>query len=294
VVIDSANAHQPVTAAEPAGQRRIWLCADDYGVSPAVNAAIRDLVLGGRINASSVMVVAPSLTRSEARSLAMLNAGGRRVAIGLHLTLTAPYQPLTRNFAPRQDDAFPPRNDLVRAALLRRLDEGEIDAEVKAQVAAFAAAFGQAPDFIDGHLHVHLLPQVRDAVLAAATEAGPQVWVRQCGSTAGLLQQLSDPKGILLDWLSRGFRRRAGAAGVPTNSAFAGTYTYGADADFAALFPQFLVAMPDAGLIMCHPGRVDAELERLEPLTALREREYDYLAGEAFPRVLAEHGVALA
>ena len=35
-------------------------------------------------------------------------------------------------------------------------------------------------------------------------------------------------------------------------------------------------------------------LERLEPLTALREREYDYLLGEAFPRVLAEHGVALA
>jgi predicted glycoside hydrolase/deacetylase ChbG (UPF0249 family) len=45
---------------------------------------------------------------------------------------------------------------------------------------------------------------------------------------------------------------------------------------------------------MCHPGRVDAELERLDPLTILREREYDYLLDEAFPRILAEHGVALA
>ena len=26
--------------------RRIWLCADDYGIAPGVNAAIRDLVLG--------------------------------------------------------------------------------------------------------------------------------------------------------------------------------------------------------------------------------------------------------
>ena len=292
MAIDDVEAGRPVTAAEET-LRRIWLCADDYGVSPAVNAAIRDLVLRGRLNASSVMVVAPSFTRSEARSLAMLNAGSRRAAIGLHLTLTAPYRPLTHEFAPRRDDAFPPRNDLLRAALLRRLDGGRIDAEVKAQVAAFTAAFGRAPDFIDGHLHVHLLPQVRDAVIAAAKEAGPDVWVRQCG-TRGRLPQLSDPKGLFLDWLSRGFRRRARAAGVPANPAFAGTYTYADDADFAALFPRFLAGLPEAGLVMCHPGRVDAELERLEPLTHLREREYDYFLGDAFPRALAEHGLALA
>ena len=27
-----------------AGLRRIWLCADDYGISPGVNRAIRDLI----------------------------------------------------------------------------------------------------------------------------------------------------------------------------------------------------------------------------------------------------------
>ena len=45
---------------------------------------------------------------------------------------------------------------------------------------------------------------------------------------------------------------------------------------------------------MCHPGIVDAELERLDPLTTLREREYAYLRGDAFPGVLAERGVTLA
>ncbi len=49
--------------------RRIWLCADDYGISAAVNAAIRDLVSRGRINATSVMVAAPSFHRSEAIAL---------------------------------------------------------------------------------------------------------------------------------------------------------------------------------------------------------------------------------
>ena len=50
-------------------RRRIWLCADDYGISAAVNLAIRDLVVRRRINATSVMVVAPSFHRSEAQAL---------------------------------------------------------------------------------------------------------------------------------------------------------------------------------------------------------------------------------
>ena len=34
-----------------AAPRRIWLCADDYGLSPGVNRAIRDLIERGRLNA---------------------------------------------------------------------------------------------------------------------------------------------------------------------------------------------------------------------------------------------------
>ena len=40
---------------------------------PAVNAAIRDLIVRGRINATSVMVVAPSFHRLEATALSALN-----------------------------------------------------------------------------------------------------------------------------------------------------------------------------------------------------------------------------
>ena len=45
---------------------------------------------------------------------------------------------------------------------------------------------------------------------------------------------------------------------------------------------------------MCHPGFVDAELRRLDPLTMLREKEYAFLAGDAFPALLAAQSVALA
>jgi len=81
---------------------------------------------------------------------------------------------------------------------------------------------------------------------------------------------------------------------VRTNCAFAGTYEFDCGADFPALFPRFLDHLPDGGLVMCHPGFVDAELERLDPLTTLREREYAFFAGDAFPALLGGHGVALA
>jgi chitin disaccharide deacetylase len=41
---------------------------------------------------------------------------------------------------------------------------------------------------------------------------------------------------------------------------------------------------------MCHPGFVDAELQRLDPLTSLREREYLFLIDDSFPSLLEARG----
>jgi predicted glycoside hydrolase/deacetylase ChbG (UPF0249 family) len=45
---------------------------------------------------------------------------------------------------------------------------------------------------------------------------------------------------------------------------------------------------------MCHPGFVDEILIGLDPLTDQREREYAYLAGDAFPPLLTMNNVTLA
>ena len=45
--------------------RSIILCADDYGIAPGVNAAIRDLIARDRLNATSVMTVAPAFNPDE-------------------------------------------------------------------------------------------------------------------------------------------------------------------------------------------------------------------------------------
>jgi hypothetical protein len=276
------------------GRRHIWLCADDYGISAAVNVAIRDLVVRRRLNATSVMVVAPSFHRTEALALDVLNSGTARVAIGLHLTLTAPFRPLSGAYKPARDGSFLSLGATMARAFLQRLNPDALAREIAAQLRMFVHTFGRAPDFIDGHQHVHLFPQIREAVLAVAKASAPDAWLRQCGRMGPPRFRLRDRKAWLLDRLSHDFRERAHALGIRTNPAFAGAYEFRNRADFAALFAGFLEQLPDGGLIMCHPGFVDADLQRLDPLTTLREREYAFLAGAAFPELLASQGVTLA
>jgi chitin disaccharide deacetylase len=273
--------------------RRIWLCADDYGLSPGVNAAIRDLLARGRINATSAMVVAPSLTQDEADRLLALKADNPAMAIGLHVTLTAPFAPLTRDYALLSDGLFMPLAAKLRTTLTSRLDTARIESEVRAQIDRFGTIFRRAPDFVDGHQHVQVFPQVRHALLDVVARDVPDVWVRQCGRAVPWRARLADRKGLLLDALSAGFRTAAGARKITVNPAFAGSYDFTKRPDFARLFPQFLESLPGGSVVMCHPGFVDDELRRLDPLTDLRAAEHDYFASDAFVEMLKDRRVTL-
>src|SRR4030081_245024 len=132
---------------DAAPPRRIWLCADDYGLSPGVNRAICGLIERGRLNATSVMVAGPSIGRDEASALRTAVASSPRCAIGLHATLTAPFRPLTMHFQPIDGGMFLPFPKLWRAGLLHRLDPGIIRADVVAHLSAFSAAHGRQARF---------------------------------------------------------------------------------------------------------------------------------------------------
>jgi predicted glycoside hydrolase/deacetylase ChbG (UPF0249 family) len=279
---------------DAAPPRRIWLCADDYGISPGVNRAIRDLIGRGRLNATSVMVVGPAIGRDEVGALGSIAADSPRCAIGLHITLTAPFRPLTMHFQPIDGGMFLSFPKLLRAGLLRRLDAEIIRAELMVQLAAFSDMFGRPPDFVDGHQHVQLFPQVRDAFLAAVKAAAPNAWVRQGGRNARLSRRLGAPKALFLDILSAQFRVRAARADIAFNPGFAGAYDFSRQSDFGALMRQFLDGLPEGGLIMCHPGFVDETLVGLDPLTVQRENEHAFLGGEHFPTLLAANKVTLA
>jgi hypothetical protein len=278
-----------VSAAVPS--RRIWLCADDYGLSPGVNRAIRELIAQRRLNATSVMVVAPACGRDEVAALREVSAAPP-CAIGLHCTLTAPFHPITMHFKPLHGGAFYPLGRLLQASFLRRLDPELIRGEIAAQIAAFADLVGRPPDYVDGHQHVQIFPQIRDAFLAAVKEAAPEAWVRQCGRSGPL--RPGHPKVLLLDLLSLRFRTLARRAGLAVNPGFAGAYDFTRESDFGALMGDFLADLPDGGLIMCHPGYVDDVLTALDPLTGQRERERTFLAGDGFTRLMTAQSASLA
>ena len=278
---------------DAAPPRRIWLCADDYGLSPGVNRAIRDLIGRGRLNATSAMVVGAAIGRDEVGALQAVAARSPRCAIGLHATLTAPFRPLTMHFQPIDGGLFLGFAKLLRMGLLRRLDPEIIHAELMVQIATFNEMFGRGPDFVDGHQHVQLFPQVRDAFLTAVKQAAPNAWVRQGGRRQPLARRLGTPKALLLDLLSAQFRKRAAHADIAFNPGFDGAYDFSRSPGFGVQMRQFLDRLPEGGVIMCHPGFVDDVLVSLDPLTAQREHEHAFLGGEDFPRLLAANNVTL-
>ena len=236
----------------------------------------------------------PSFSDAEAAALRESVAkGGGNAAIGLHVTLTAPFRPLTAGFAPLRGGAFPPLSGMAGRALARLLDPELLEAEMARQFAAFTRAFGGPPAYVDGHQHIHVFPQIGEALLRVVKQAAPLAWVRQCARPDAAHKSPADPKGLILDALSRRFRRLAQSAGVRTNPAFAGTYSFKPGADYAKLFPHFLDALPDGAVVMCHPGKVDEELRRLDPLTDLRECEYAYFLSTDFTQLLAARGYTL-
>ena len=272
---------------------RIWLCADDYGMSPGVNRAIRDLIDRGRLNATSVMTVGPAIGRDEILALQGAASSSARCAIGLHATLTAPFRPLSTHFRPLDGGMFLPFPKLVLAGLCRRLDPEIVKSELKLQLAAFGQMFGRAPDFVDGHHHVQLFPQVREVFLDAVKEAAPNAWVRQAGRPVRIGRRLFPPKALFLDALSAQFRERATRAGVSVNPGFAGAYDYSKKPDFGVLMREFLKGLPEEGVVMCHPGFVDDILKSLDGFADQREREHAFLASDQFPELLAANKLTL-
>ncbi len=107
------------------------------------------------------MVVGPAIGPDEVEALKAVTSNAS-CAIGLHTTLTAPFHPLTMYYRPLYGGRFLPLGSMLRASLLRRLDPEIVQGEIAAQLAAFAELFGRPPDYVDGHQHVQLFPQVRD------------------------------------------------------------------------------------------------------------------------------------
>lgn len=271
----------------------ITLCADDYGLAPGVDRGILELLEAGRLSAVSCMTTPARWPEAAAA----LRPWRGRVDLGLHLTLTD-QEPL--GAAPILAPAGRlPR--LARLALQLLLDPRagrEAASQLARQLAAFSDALGCPPDFIDGHQHVHVLPRVANAVAATAARLGRTrpVVVRSLREPLGAILRRGGErrKAIVLALMSWPLDRAAARAGVPTNDSFRGATAFAPGPGCREEFRRFLEGPGRRPLVMCHPGRVDGELARRDPLTRRREDELAYLASPAFLEDLAAAGRRLA
>ncbi len=272
--------------------KRIVVCADDYGLSPGVSKAIRDLIAKGRLNATSVMTIFPDLM-SEAKLLTETPSSAP-IQIGLHLTLSGGFSPLITPPLATRDGKLPMIGALLSPFARFRINRKAAGLEIAAQLDAFIRAFGRVPDFVDGHQHVHLLPGIRNAVLEEVAHIAPKAWVRQCGPAQKRTLITAGNKTRFIGALSLTFARRAKRKGMKTNPGFSGAYEFGSASKFSDLFPRFVRELPDGGVMMCHPGHADAILHERDTLVERRDEEYAFFAGEEFNDAMKAAGATLA
>jgi chitin disaccharide deacetylase len=275
------------------------LCADDYALSPGVSLGILEALRAGRLTATSVLVTRPSWP-SGADALRECNrgAGNAKADVGLHLNLTlgSPLGPMPA-FAP--SGRFPELAKAVKAAVSGTLPRAEIGEEIARQIDKFCEHFGTPPDFVDGHCHIQILPQIRRQLFAALEEKGllGRVWLRNSSdSLARILRRNAGEfkKALGIAWLGQGFAGEAAARGFLTNEGFAGFSAFCSGCDYAAAFARYLRAPGKRHLVMCHPGYCDSDLVAVDSATLSREQELRFLLSSAFTEILSRKGATLA
>lgn len=261
---------------------KLYICADDYAQSPAISEGILRLAREGRINAISCLSNSPDWPQ-HAKPLQTLSD----VHCGLHFNLTWG-EPLSTAWRQQYGTVFFALSELISLVYTGKIHLDVLKAELRAQWLRFEDHRGKAPDFIDGHQHVHQLPIVSQALLAIYEEKQATGFVR-CTSNGyrDLFTWQAFPKAQALFLLGgAGFRKRG--ASIPMNTTFAGFYPFNHSKRYRDYFRGFLAQSRTQGLIMCHPGLKTKDEQ--DPLCSSRPDEYDYLMSESYLQDLREFG----
>jgi chitin disaccharide deacetylase len=249
----------------------IALCADDYAQHAGIDDAVCELLTQGRLSAVSCMSTAPRWRTQSAPRLRELGSGADGSDIGLHLNLSERF-----GAAP----ASLPR--LIMRSYARAMDMPALRADFARQFDAFEHAMERAPDFVDGHQHVHQLPQMRDVLLDLLAQRyhGAKPWVRNTVPLKGM--KVGKP-AVLRLLGGAALAQRLRALGWSSNAGFGGVYGFDTP-DYAGQFARWLDLAGEASLLMCHPASSVAEHD---PISAQRLVEYAFLRSAACGAMLA-------
>lgn len=260
--------------------KRIILCADDFGMHPDVSDAIVSLSEHNRLSATSCLVTFSHWPQEQSKLRPLKD----RIDIGLHLNFTEG-PGLSDHF----QDALPGLKTMLWRSHCHLLPSHQVEEEIRAQLDAFCETFDSSPAFIDGHQHIHHLPQVREALLKILREKELEhIWLR---SVTPLISQTNSLKSKIIEYSGAiKFKKQLTQCEVKTNTAFAGVYSLSEKESFPYLIAKWLENLPDYGLIMCHPSQpASSDIDHLPA----RIKEFDFLMSAQFGELLDENDVTL-
>ena len=256
------------------------ICADDYGLRDDINQAILDLVSLGKLSAVSCMVL---FERCDNKALNALLAHRANVDIGLHLCLSDEHLPLSSPLT----HSLPDFTSLFQQALFKRIEPHNIARLASVQYDLFTQKCGCRPDYIDGHLHAHQLPGVRqgliDFVQSLPREHRP--YIRNTWMPVAQIRRRKLPwvKAALIGVCGGRIRSLLCKADIMTNDGFVGIYDFKQWLKYPGYLPKFLdcLSAPN-GILVVHPGLNDKwrrqEFESLRDFSAVGGRLNRFLS----------------
>jgi len=262
-------------------KRSIAICADDFGIEAGVDEAIIELSQQNRLSATSCLTMAPFFG-AHATALTSLT-----IDIGLHVNFTE---------ALGQQGLFLPHSKLITQAYLRRLPVTQVRQQIEQQFDAFELHLGRVPDFVDGHLHVHQLPVIREQLIQIMSErySGCMPWLRntQPGKLTNGLPWMQRLKAQVIGALgANSLTRQARQIGAQTNRDFFGAYDFSRPhPPYAAMLDAWLSQANDGSLIMAHPAKY---VSAKDLFGKDRVEEYRVLGSEVFAALLEQHGLEI-
>jgi predicted glycoside hydrolase/deacetylase ChbG (UPF0249 family) len=264
---------------------RVAICVDDYGLNRGVDDAALGLAHAGRISAISCMVTAPESAEAANRMLALHMDS---VDVGLHLNLTEPPRPaLVGDRLAR----------VIMRAYSGRMDQAQLSTEIDRQLDLFEHQYCRAPDFVDGHQHVHQLPVVRDALLERLLDrySTQRPWIRYTGTSSPLgcgLKYSDRLKSSVIAALgAERLKRLAQKADFRMNSSFLGVYDFNTSTSgYRRCLLHWLSQAVDGSLLMCHPS-ISPSVS--DAIGNARFVEYQVLASDDFDEIIRPAGAVV-
>ena len=277
--------------------------ADDLGWTDGVNRGILRAFRGGIVTSTSLLANGTAFAQGVK---AAKSAPGLGVGVHLNLSDGAPVadrESVTSLLDENGKFAAGPESLLWKRAR-RRLVLDEVEEEWDAQIQKVRDA-GIQPTHLDGHKHVHMLPDLFDIALLLAKKHGigairvslEESSLRSALSSgekqnsAVVMKQGLQARGLKL--LARGARKQAARMRIATADYFCGIAQTG-ELTLEGV-EVLLKSLPEGtSELICHPGYADEALQKTATrLQASRQKEMEILTDTRIRNLVASQGIRL-